>query len=207
MIQKVLVIVLLIPHFMGAMMPPSRARAPRLPPCKIKVINTNDAGPHSLRNAVEKCYKYPKYFCGIRFNIVGIDNPIIILNTDIIIEGEIVDQGYKYTIDTEDENSVITIQGKGSLLIKSPNVIMAENIKRIMQPKSLVELATLAVDCFVLNKQIEKAKLHALPSELQEQIKLVHKADKQREKLLKKSKSRDPNAREISLPKNPCIIQ
>lgn len=155
-VKTKVIILSLILNMANAMMPPSRARAPRLPPCKIIVINTNDAGPYSLRNAVEKIYKYPKHVCGITFNVAESDNPVITLNSDIIIEDEVVDQMGQCIIDTEDKNSLVTIQGIGSLIIKSLNVKVAENIVRIVQPKSLVQLATQAVYVLAISKQIKK---------------------------------------------------
>lgn len=133
MIKKIFICVVLICFYCNAFPPP---------PISFEVENTNDSGPGSLREAAADFIKNQDwdFGVGIFFEVPNVDKIVITLESDIVIEdaeGWIGSKTYG--------NQTVTITGKGKLILKRCKVRLAENIKHIFQPRSLLELAAYTV--------------------------------------------------------------
>lgn len=162
------------------------------PPVTFEVINTNDSGEGSLRQAVVDfiANQHRKIFgVGIWFTVPNVDAIVITLESDIIIEDA---EGWIGSITYG--NKKVTITGTGRLIVNSSNVRIAENIKYIFQPKSLLALAAYAL---VNVPSYPNCRINFLPAELKELIYAVNQPKKSLPVVPKKIHQ------EIS---EPCII-
>jgi hypothetical protein len=158
-------------------------------PYRLIVCNTENDGIGSLRSAIlglNRQGAMPQTgLCGIVFEIPGFEHPHITLESDIIIEAGPVTG----VINTNEINKTVTIEGSGWLIFKTSKIKLANNIVRIMHPKSLVDLAVKVVCLGVKAHSIKELQLHYLPLELKEKIYMRLAAKEQQKEHFQKNKS------------------
>lgn len=140
-------------------------------PFIISVNNCNDSGGASLRWAVAVFNQFRRgdYCCGIRFMIPDVKNPVITLESDIVIE-EGAAKSYRIEVESSLKDQIITIQGKGRLIYNPAKITVSSNIVFAKQPQSLVNLAAGRVAILMKSdpRSIKRVKL--LPPELRAHI-------------------------------------